>query len=244
MKKAICLLTKSPNEIWLEFLNRFSNYDIFLIIDDNSQTYNTTYENIRLIQIENENCYKNEYTNCISAVEFPEVTAWDKALYLMNEIEMQYEHVWFIEDDVFLFDESALLNIDAAYESSDLLSAFHHINRETDTNSWNNWWNHWVNIVHKLELPWAHSMVCACRLSRTMLDEVVKYKNKKGALCFIEAMFNTIALHKGLIVDNPPELSTIHWRANWDINEINPTNLYHPMKNISEHKIIRDKCSL
>jgi hypothetical protein len=159
----------------------------------------------------------------------------------MNEVETKYEHVWLIEDDVFLANESALLNIDTAYESSDLLSAFHHINQESNMDSWNNWWNHWVNIIHKLELPWAHSMVCACRLSRTMLEEVVEYKTKKGSLCFIEAMFNTIALHKGLVVDNPTELSKIHWRANWDINAINPKNLYHPMKNISEHKTIRDK---
>ena len=32
--KAICLLGLKPNQIWIEFLNKFKNYDIYIMIDD------------------------------------------------------------------------------------------------------------------------------------------------------------------------------------------------------------------
>jgi hypothetical protein len=39
---AICLITFRPNEIWCKFLNLFSNYNIFIIVDDDSLAMNTT----------------------------------------------------------------------------------------------------------------------------------------------------------------------------------------------------------
>ena len=126
MRNALCLLTKVPNNIWLEILNNFIDYDVFVIIDDNSNYYSNTYENkynnIKIIQIENADCYKNGYTNCNSAVGFPEVISWDKALYLMGEIKKEYEHIWLIEDDVFFYDlsilEISILLLDSIKSSS------------------------------------------------------------------------------------------------------------------------------
>jgi len=46
MRKALCLLTKIPNEIWLNFLDNFKEYDIFIIIDDNEIDYNEKYKNV------------------------------------------------------------------------------------------------------------------------------------------------------------------------------------------------------
>jgi len=244
MRNALCLLTKVPNIIWLEILNNFMDYDVFVVIDDNSNDYSKTYENkynnIKIIQIENADCYKNGYTNCNSAVGFPDVISWDKALYLMGEIKKEYEHIWLIEDDVFLYDENVLKNIDAKYDNQDLLSAFHHINYANNVDNWNQWWNHWVNIYDKIDLPWAHSMVCACRISRTLLTKIIEYKNTKGQLFFIEAMFNTISLHEKLLIANPIELDTIHWKTDWKLNKLDMNKLYHPIKDIKDHKKIRD----
>jgi hypothetical protein len=243
MKQAICLLCKMPNPIWLNFLENFKNYDIFIIIDDNDVDYNeiyaSNYTNLKLIQIQNEICYQFNYTNCNSAVGFPNVIAWDKAIYLMNEIEKTYEYIWFIEDDVFISDENVIINIDKQHTSVDLLSAFHDTNNSDDINKMNEWWNHWVNIIHKIHLPWAHSMVCACRVSRKLLQKVNEYKNKLGTLFFIEAMFNTIAMQNELSIQNPRELETIHWNTRWDISKIDFKNLYHPIKNISYHQSLR-----
>ena len=43
---AICLICINPNKIWCEFLNTFTKYKIFLIIDDNnfdSLSFKTNY---------------------------------------------------------------------------------------------------------------------------------------------------------------------------------------------------------
>jgi hypothetical protein len=247
MRKAVCLLTKVPSKIWIDFLNKFTEYDIFIIIDDNTTTYNELKvdlsPNVHIVQIDNNICYDNEYTNCNSAVGFPEIISWDKALYLICEIYTEYEHIWLIEDDVFLYNEEILLHIDnnLHYIGADLLTSTNDIMTHNDQNKWNEWWNHWVNIYDKIELPWSHSMVCACRISRKLLDKVVEYKNKKGRLFFIEAMFNTIALQNNLVVKNPVELSNIHWRTSWSKDEIDIKKLYHPIKNIEEHHSIRNK---
>lgn len=247
MRKAICLLVKEPNKVWIDFLNTFTEYDIFIIVDDNSSTYEELKEdlaaNIHIIQMDNSKCYEKGYTNCNSAVGFPDVISWDKAMFIMNEVYTNYEHTWFIEDDVFLYDEQTLLNIDLhdQYICADFLSARNDIMEENDQNKWQDWWNHWVNIYDKIELAWSHSMVCACRISRSLLDKVVEYKNKRGNLFFIEAMFNTIALHNNLVLKTPIELSNIHWRTEWNRDDIDKTKLYHPIKNIMDHKYIREK---
>ena len=239
--RALCLLCKIPNEEWFAFLNDFINYDVFVIIDDNSKTYADyyceTYKNINIIQIDNQECYNKCYTNCNTAVEFPEVIAWDKSMYFFNEINTLYEYVWLLEDDVFLYDEHALVSIDEKHRRADLLTAFHETNETGEMYGW----SHWVNVIHRIELPWAHSMVCAIRVSKQLLKEIVNYKIKHGHLFFIESMFNTIAHQNNLLIENPVELSTIHWNTSWNIDDIDIKKLYHPMKNMNDHIYIRNK---
>ena len=52
-KNAISLITYKPNEIMLEFFNRFTNYDVYIIIDDNTVNYSNLgnkYSNLKIIQ--------------------------------------------------------------------------------------------------------------------------------------------------------------------------------------------------
>jgi hypothetical protein len=161
----------------------------------------------------------------------------------MNVTYTDYENIWFIEDDVFIHSEKTLFDFDNNNNNTcaDLLAASNDIMTYNDQDRWNDWWNHWVNIHDKISLPWSHSMVCACRVSRKLLNKIVEYKQKEGHLFFIEAMFNTIALHNGLIIETPVELSNIHWRTSWNKDDIDKKKLYHPMKNIHEHEYIRNK---
>lgn len=242
MNAALCLLTKNPNKIWLDFLETFSQYAIYVVIDDNSvdyvKQYDEIYNNIKFIQIDNDLCRKHGYTNCNSAVGFPDIIAWDKAMYLFCEFETRYDQVWFIEDDVFLHKEDVLVRIDrdCQHSCADLLTSFHELN--LDGNIWSGW-NHWVNVVDRIPPPWAHSMVCACRVSKILLKKIKDYKQSRGHLFFIEAMFNTIAHQSGLNIQNPGELTTIHWNTNWDIQAIDKRLLYHPIKCIEDHLYIR-----
>lgn len=41
----------------------------------------------------------------------------------------------------------------------------------------------------------------------------------------------------------PSQLSSIHWNTEWNIKEINKTQLYHPMKRIIDHSYIRESSS-
>jgi hypothetical protein len=240
MKNALCLLTKLPHKVWLDFLETFTYYDIYVVIDDNSVDYlrecHGIYHTIKIIQIDNEICREHGYTNCNSAVGFPDIIAWDKAMYFFCELETRYSKVWFLEDDVFFQDEMVLTGIDERHSTADLLTSFHELN--VDGAIWNGW-NHWVNVVERISPPWAHSMVCACRISNTLFKKIKEYKTERGHLFFIEAMMNTLAHQSGLQIQNPVELVTIHWNTHWDIDSINKELLYHPIKNIEDHAYIR-----
>ncbi len=115
----------------------------------------------------------------------------------------------------------------------------------------------------------AHGMVCACRMSRQLIYYVglfikryslcfscfnmfvrgvnVLLKKLPGMeRCrlyekypFIEYIFHSIALSRGLSICVPGELGTIQWRGNVDIHRMVTTNLYHPVKDVSSHARIR-----
>ena len=42
-KTCVCLICFKPNDIWIEFLSKFTKYDVFIIIDDNSKDYKDKY---------------------------------------------------------------------------------------------------------------------------------------------------------------------------------------------------------
>ena len=239
MKRAICLLTRIVDNVWLDFLQGFQLYDIFVCVDDNSEDcqtkYGLEYPNITFIQIQNVVCREQCYTNCNSCVGFPEIISWDKAIYYFSERETSYDQVWMIEEDVFFMKEQVLETIDIEFPDSDLLTSFHSINPTGEMEGW----NHWVNIIYRIDPPWAHSMVCASRISRKLFAGVKKYKTIHGHLFFIEAMFNTIAHQTNLLVDTPHQLSTVHWNTQWNRDEIDANQVYHPFKRIEDHTYIR-----
>jgi hypothetical protein len=248
MKNAICLLTKIPNSIWLDFLNTFTQYIIYVVIDDNEnsyQNYREKYTNCHFIQIDN-NETKNAgfFTSC-TRVSLPEVIAWDKALYYFSNPENQsnFEYIWFIEDDVFFFSQDTIYDIDKKYPSEDLLTNKYDINEHGITHyNYNSW--HWEQMIINLFPPYYNCMVCATRFSIKMLECVYEYVQINHTLFFIEAMFPTLAKSYKLNYACPEELSTIIYRGNWNSENINKMNVYHCIKNIEEHNIIRNKLLL
>jgi len=60
----ICLITFRPTIIWCEYLNLFTKYKIFIIVDDNNfnlSDFINNYNNITFIKVENEKCNINGY---------------------------------------------------------------------------------------------------------------------------------------------------------------------------------------
>ena len=83
-------------------------------------------------------------------------------------------------------------------------------------------------------------MICAIRVSNKLLKLINNYACLNNSLFLDEALFNTIAIQNKLNIITPPELSTIHYKKEWDFYEINISNLYHPMKNIYQQYFFRN----
>lgn len=238
-KIAIALLTIEPKKIWLDFLLTFkNNYDVFIFIDNNNININlfkNNYPGLNFIQINNDESIRNGYSNSSYIIKTDPIT-WDKSLYYFTLINKKYKHVWFIEDDVFINSVNNIIKLDNKYNNSDLIVKANNINQDGKTSDW----NHWNQVNNTLDLPWSMSMVCICRLSDRLLKKIYNFTEKNKKLNFIEFLFNTIALHNNYIISNPVEFEPIVYRHNWDIDKVDINLLYHPIKNINDHKYIRD----
>lgn len=239
-KQEICIVSKSYSKEWDDFLHAFVNYKTRMAIDDiSTYTGDILLENRDdIIHMNIDDCSGKGFKNSSTCANFPSVIAWDKALcYYITEYAGDADYIWFMEDDVFFLGEDVLRNIDEKYGDSDLLTAFHDVNETGELYSW----NHWINIVGRIDPPWCHSMICACRVSRRLLMEVGEYVKRRGELFFVEVIFNTLAYQNNMRIANPPELSTVQWLTAWDRDNIDTANIYHPFKNIEDHLYMRQK---
>ena len=236
MKQFICIICYKPSVIWLDFLSTFVNYDIYLIIDDNSVNYTdiySQYTRIKCIQIVSDNCRDYGFRNINFTLNL-EVTAWEKALYYFSTIDLTYDNIWLLEDDVYFFNEQTILAIDTIYPHSDLLTNEYTENMTGDISVWQ-----WHRISILFNPPYYNAMVCACRISKQLLYYIREYANNNKTLFFLEALFPTLCKRYKLLYDTPVELKPIVYRADYHIPDINIHNLYHPVKNMMYHSLFR-----
>lgn len=241
-KNAIVLLTRLPNEVWLNFLQNFKKYDVYVCIDCTKKNYAKLYEGSNITFIQMEDRYSKYFGYHNALIRTPRIPdkplAWDKALLYFCMIRREkYAHVWFIEDDVFFLKEEVLLKMDTGKDTkdTDVLTPFHDINETGEMNGW----GHWNTVAGKMPIPWARSMVCACRLSRKLLTHVRDYVKRWKTLVYHEAMFNTLALHHGLVVKCPVEMNTIHFCTTWKEQDMRMDWMYHPIKDYQVHNRLR-----
>jgi hypothetical protein len=248
---AICLLCVKPNKIHIDFLNSISNYKLFMLCDDNNCDidYNT---NIEFIKIDDIECFEKGFKNSNCCVN-KNPSAWDKVFYYFSKMNLnKYNYVWILEDDVFIPNNDLFWNLDNKYGHSDLLC------RSNLYNSSINELQLWCTANNKYDQPWYSSMVCCCRISNKLFEEIGKYVAEKGELFFIETMINTIANHKKLLIKEVQEFENIIAKASlgnryrhfsngkiiWmtkNIQNIKENNVYHPVKNIEFQEILRIK---
>lgn len=231
MKQCICLICYKPKKEMLTFLETFTHYDIYVAVDDNTELYED-YKNIHFIQLTKEECRSHYYKRETGFYLFKkkDVTAWAKALYYFT-FKKSYDHVWFLEEDVFFYNEKTIQKIDQQY-SGDLLSA-----PFSETTNGKDWL--WKYIKVNAPLPYYHCMCCAVRLSKKMLHVIKEYAEKNKTLFFLEAMLPTLCMKHNLIYHSPEELATIVFRHNH--KNMNKNALYHPVKTIKNHPIYRKK---
>ena len=229
----ICFLTVRPSKLFYDFCKQLKGpkYDIYICIDDNSYSIFNCDNDITIIKINNQDCenagFKNTVTYCKN-----KACSRDKALYYFCNNNIDFNYIWFIEEDVFIPNTDTILNIDNKYINSDLLCQSNTILYDK-ANSDN--WYHWKRVFNEceLELPYCNSMVCAIRCSKKLLNIIQNYAVKYKTLFFCEVIFNTLAFQNNLEIIIPDELQTIVFRRNWKIDEIKKTHLYHPIKDIA-----------
>jgi len=237
MNSCIAILTKEPLPVWMEFLKDFKEHDVYFIIDENSVDYDSVYKskypNLNFVQIKNDECSDNFFTNSSTTTGMPSIISWDKALYYFSNLNTKYEHVWFVEEDVFFYGESTISLLDNQYKSSDILVS------KCDFKKPNEWL--WSRIHIAFPEPHYCGMVCAVRMSKNLLSCINEYARKNKSLFCLEAMFISVAMHNKLKLDIPNELKTIVYQHDWQPSEINKLGLYHPLKNMSKHVEYRSR---
>jgi len=241
MKNAVCLVTKEPSSIWIDFLASFTTYDIYIMIDNigfDTSLYEVKYKNIQFVKIEDQSCKNAGYIHSsympTSSLHFNEIIAWDRALYFFTNVCVnKYDQVWFFEDDCFFYGQDTILQIDQKYPDADILCRDK--NPEPKEGEWG-WF--WPAITIHFPPPYFHSPICAVRMSKTLLYHIDQYVKEHHILFFIEALFPSIAHKHGLTFQTIPELQPLYWRRTWEFSEFNRAQLFHPVKDILEqHKI-------
>jgi hypothetical protein len=237
---AFCLITTKPDNIWIEFLNTFTNiYDVYIVIDDNNfdiTQYKDKHPNINFIQISEEESKANGYWDASYLIK-KEVIAWDKALYYFARLNRQYKNVWFCEDDVYIRDVNVISNIDTKYSATDLLSA----NKMNNTTGEIHSWMHWVKAQEVFDLPWSGCWVSFCRVSSKLLANIDTFVKENGKLTFLEILIPNIADKNKLSIEHPTELSGIDPAPKNIDMVVDNSIVYHAIKNTTEHMKLRKK---
>lgn len=250
---AIVLLCRSrPPDHIISFYRQFidQGYHVYLLPDAGDKL--TEISGIQIISIDDAVAAEAGYYDFTISFKKPSrAMAWDKALYFFSRIESEYEYVWFIEDDVFIPSERILQQIDLAHPTADLISKDNIINTTGELDSWY-WWKYVPSDL--LPPPWSRSLVCATRLSRKLLyclDQLIitsgqmlhidtaPLRSQPFRAPFIEFMFHTLSLARGLDIVTPKQLSHITWRREWKLNEISMDHITHPIKDFLLHEVIR-----
>ena len=244
MNNCICIICHRPNDVWLNFLNTFQKYDVYMIVDDNSINYSehySSYEKIKFIQIKDEDCDKSGIKN-MSFLMKKHINGWDKSIYYFSTVNTSYDNVWFIEDDVFFYNEDTIINIDNKYTDGDLLSTTvteHRTHNMYEPGYDWGWWWHFINI--DIPLPYHRGMVCVVRMSPALLCKIKEYATTHNTLFFLEAMFPILCKKNDLIHRVVEDLQYIIFRRDYTIEDIDKTHMYHPVKDINHHIFYRNE---
>jgi len=227
----LCIVSVRPCKVWCDFLNEIKTYKIVVIVDDNN--FDLTgcknyYKNITFVQIKNETCQLHGYIDS-SFLLNKLISGWDKALYYFGVENVDHEFIWFMEEDVFFYNEDTLVQIDQRYIDDDLLS-----NKYNESNGDKNTW-HWSFIDIKYSPPYYCAMVCAVRFSKKMMECIHNYTLEHGTLGFIEALFPTVAKQNTLKYTVISELAEIHHSYFFTGKNVGKKNIYHPVKNVNKH---------
>ena len=240
MNNIIVLLCYKPSDIYCNFLNNFINYKIYIIVDKNMnlEKFKDKYKNIKFLKLNTDICIQKNYINSCQEIykNLPNSISWDKALYIFNEFKLDYDHIWFIEDDVFFKNENTLLNIDKKYNYSDLLTKEWLKNYKYDKN-----YSVWDHI--KMECfnePHYLTEIACCRVSQKLMNAIKYNVHIYKKMHCLEAYLPTLCIKNNLLLKEAHELNTIFYKQNYEKKDIIDSNIYHPIKDHNKHLEFRN----
>lgn len=202
-RSAICFLTRQAAPELLSFVNQMTSIgeDVYVMNDFGGNPAEFECTCISKGEARTTGFWG---VNCVDWIP-KDLMALDKALYYFCKKDTEPDYIWFVEDDVFVPRPDIFRDIDAKYPDADLLTKSNLCQMEcTDWPGWNR-----ADLSFMDGGPFYHSLCCAMRLSRRMLQAVQEFAETKGRLVFLEFFFNTLAMQKGFKVETPEELSTI-----------------------------------
>ena len=195
---AICLVTITPTNEWCDYLNRFTNYKIYIVVDDNTfdyTLYKTMFSNLFFIKFQHESYKVNGYTN----TQFDN-TAWDKALYYFAVENTIHKHVWFIDSKLNKCEEQKIIYYDQIYKEKNVDLLYNRFNE--NRNGYKGYWL-WNKIDIKYSNPYYNGDLIVTRLSQNMLSKINEYASQFKSLFYIEALLPTVSIKNRLMYLTP-----------------------------------------
>ena len=189
----ICFLIKRPNFHNFKFYNKLNKegYQVFVLVDNEFDIKKEQFD-LKYLKVSEKDCLDNGFTDSSTATIPKKIISWDKALYFFCKAYHNFDHVWLIEDDVFIPNTKSLKSIDKKYPKADLLSSSNRINKDGNLDTW----NHWQIAKNNFELPWASSMICAVRLSKKLLYEIARARIEELLEIIIINNINLVSYNK------------------------------------------------
>jgi hypothetical protein len=249
MKNAVVFFCYRPPKELFNFASKLKNdHDVFVSVNDNEYEIPEYDEDaITLIKLDDKHVVEAGYYNSNFNIR-NQVSSRDKAFYYFNRINnINYKHIWFIEEDVFVPTTKTLSDIDKKYPEGDYMANSYYV-VDQDVNNLNKFTNlskeftfvpyneqfqffespifHICNVKHYLPFPWLKGMTCAIRVSKKFLNIIDHFAIKNKKLLMDEILYATLSLHNGLSMIIPKELSPVIWDPIYKNIDIIPNRFY------------------
>jgi hypothetical protein len=245
----LCLISFRPDNRLLEFYSRFpEHFNLYLIADDETyllpKRFRKRFTWVQLSaktvsQAGFQYCY--DYNFIKRRLKGRTSAGWDKAMYYFTMKQLLNNPVWFVEEDVFVHSHEAIEILNKKCGNADLVVKSKHQMGS---------WPHWPNgkdltllqkTVNSTSVDLYASMHCICRVSSKLFTQVRAVASKARRLFLLEFLLPTLADRFNLSIVNPAELESIEWQYDWQYDDIDANNIYHPVKDIGVQTSWRKK---
>jgi hypothetical protein len=183
-------------------------FSVTVIVDDNTYIAPPV-EGLAVLQLNDYSVACKGFYNFNPAIVKPSrCSAWDKAVYALNYIIFDYRFCWILEEDVFVPEPGALVQIDLNYPIADLLVGSSDIILPPRlSGSVTHWpWARHIPSLSSLSVC-AHGMVCASRFSKHLMQAVGEFisqspncfERHNKMIRFFSRLFGRLRLSSSLV---------------------------------------------